>query len=730
MSSGTNPVGDQPAPARGPQDADRGGDVDEQSERPTQHPPEGPRPGGDLPAQYTATRRFTLGAPRDVTVAPGGDRVVFLRSPAGTDPVTSLWVLDVATGAERLIVDAAGLDAGADLPVEERRRRERVRESAGGIVAYATDAAVQAAVFTAAGRLFVARLGDGDPAVGELPAAVPVSDPRVDPTGTHVAYVSGGTLRVIGVDGGGDRPLAEPDGPQVVWGLAEHVAGESMGRHRGYWWAPDGSRVLVARVDQSRVQRWWISDPADPASPPRSVPYPAAGTANADVSLHVIGLDGARVPVRWDRVSFEYLVTAVWDTVGGLLVVVQSRDQQILRLLQVDPTTGSSTVRREDTDPAWVTIVAGTPAVTASGGLVWTADVQDTRRLLVDGTPVTPPGLQVHAVCGVDDDTVLFTAADEPTEIHLWSWSAAGGLTRLSREPGVHSGQQAGGTLVHTGSTWTGTQVTVHRAGQAAMTVTSHAATPVLTPRVRLSSGGDRRVRTAVLLPSGHVPGSARLPVLMDPYGGPAGQRVLAARDPYLLSQWFAEQGFAVVVADGRGTPGRGPAWERTIHHDIAGPPLVDQVSALHAAAADNPDLDLNRVAIRGWSYGGYLAALAVLRRPDVFHAAVAGAPPTDHRLYDTHWRERYLGHPDEHPEVYDRCSLITDAHLLRRPLMLVHGLADDNVAVANTLRLSTALLTAARSHTVLPLSGVTHMANSENLLLLELDFLQRALRA
>jgi len=704
--------------------------MSEQDEQPGRvaSDPQISRSGAGLPAQYAATRRFTLGAPRDVTVAPGGDRVVFLRSPAGTDPLTCLWMLDVATGVERLVVDPGRLHAGADVPAEERRRRERAREAAGGIVAYATDAAVQVAVFALAGRLFTARLDGGDPGVRELPAMAPAADPRVDPTGTHVAYVNGGALRVIGMDATGDRPLAEPDGPQVGWGLAEHVAGESMGRHRGHWWAPDGARVVVARVDEARVQRWWISDPADPTVPPRSIPYPAAGTANADVSLHVVGLDGTRVPVEWDRAAFEYLVTVVWDPAGGLLVVVQSRDQQTLRLLQVDPGTGITTVSREDTDPAWVTIVAGTPAVTASGGLVWTADVEDTRRLLVDAAPVTPPGLQVHAICGVDDDTVLFTAADEPTELHLWSWSTAAGLTRLSREPGVHSSHQAGGTLIHTASTWTGTRTTVDRAGREVATITSHAQTPVLIPRVRLIRGGALQLRTAVLLPSWHVPGSARLPVLMDPYGGPAGQRVLAARDPYLLSQWFAEQGFAVVVADGRGTPGRGPAWERTIHHDIAGPPLADQVDALHAAAADNPDLDLTRVAIRGWSYGGYLAALAVLRRPDVFHAAVAGAPPTDHRLYDTHWRERYLGHPDDHPEVYDRCSLITDAHLLSRPLMLVHGLADDNVAVANTLRLSTALLAAARPHTVLPLSGVTHMANSENLLRLELDFLQRAL--
>jgi dipeptidyl-peptidase 4 len=252
-------------------------------------------------------------------------------------------------------------------------------------------------------------------------------------------------------------------------------------------------------------------------------------------------------------------------------------------------------------------------------------------------------------------------------------------------------------------------------------------------PRPLLTwSAGPSRIRTAILLPSWHEPGSGRLPVLCDPYGGPHGKRVVAARGAYLGPQWFAEQGFAVVIADGRGTPGRGPAWDRTVTADLAGPVLDDQVEALQSAADQVPDLDLSRVGIRGWSFGGYLAALAVLRRPDVFHAAVAGAPPTDWRLYDTCYTERYLGLPDEQPEVYARSSLLADAPKLTRPLMLIHGLADDNVAVAHTLRLSSALLAAGRPHTVLPLSGVTHMASqeevAENLLLLQVDFLRSAL--
>jgi dipeptidyl-peptidase-4 len=204
----------------------------------------------------------------------------------------------------------------------------------------------------------------------------------------------------------------------------------------------------------------------------------------------------------------------------------------------------------------------------------------------------------------------------------------------------------------------------------------------------------------------------------------------------YLQSQWFAEQGFAVVMADGHGTPGRGPAWERSVAGDFATRVLDDQVTAVQAAAAEFPDLDTSRVGIRGWSFGGYLSALAVLRRPDVFHAAVAGAPVTDWRLYDTHYTERYLGDPAENPAAYKVSSIVDDPERSHptdhRALLIIHGMADDNVLVAHSLRLSSALLAAGYPHSVLPLSGVTHMTSqevvAENMLLLQVAFLRSAL--
>ncbi|MEJ2855405.1 MULTISPECIES: S9 family peptidase [unclassified Saccharothrix] len=677
-----------------------------------------------FPRQQARTQRFTLGAPRNFTVAPDGSHVYFLRTAAATSRANGLWEFDTATGTERLLVDPNDLLTDPeDLSPEERARRERSREQAAGIVAYATDADFRQAVFALSGRLFVVELSGG--AVRELPVPGSVIDPRLDPTGRRVAYVTAGALHVVDLESGEDRVLAEPDAPDVTWGLAEFVAAEEMGRYRGYWFSPDGEHVLTTRVDNSPVLRWHIADPANPATSATEIAYPAAGTPNATVEVFILGVDGTTVPVEWDRETFPYLTTASWSSHGRPLLQVQSRDQRHVQVLAVNA-NGVELVA-DNTDPVWLELVPGTPAWTPDGKLVQVLPRDGANTLVVDGEPWTATDIQVRSIVEVGEDILLTASADDPTQIHVYR-ATAEKIERLTQEPGVHAAARGGNTLVLSSSTLDhfGPKVTV-----GTHEIPSHAETPVLTPEVRLLTVGERNLRAALLYPRDHTKGT-KLPVLLDPYGGPHAQRVLYARNAYLASQWLADQGFAVLVVDGRGTPGRGPNWERSIAFDFAGATLEDQVDALHAVAAQEEDLDLSRVAIRGWSYGGYLSALAVLRRPDVFHAGIAGAPVTDWRLYDTHYTERYLGHPDENPETYDTNSLIADAPKLERPLMIVHGLADDNVVAAHTLRLSSALLAAGRPHTVLPLSGVTHMTPqeqvAENLLLLQVDFLKRSL--
>ncbi|MXZ96348.1 MAG: S9 family peptidase [Acidimicrobiaceae bacterium] len=688
---------------------------------------------------------------------------MFLRSSGPVDPVNSLWVLDVATSAERLVVDPRRLTESGDrnLPPAEQARRERVRETGSGIVSYDVDDALTAAVFALDGQLWRVSLVEGGPPE-PLAASPGAFDPRLSPDGARVAYVAGPILRVTG-DAPGDRAVVEEAGETVTWGSAEFVAAEEMGRTRGHWWSPDGRRLLAARVDTSPVPRWWIADAASPGREPTEIRYPAAGEANAEVALAVFDLDDAAEPVTvaWDEDGWEYLAAVRWSA-DGLLLTVQTRDQRTLGVLQADPDTGACRLLRRITDAAWVDLVPGVPRLAGSrlvtvedrgsGGLSvnsppqrWDSDrssarsgeLDTARRLCVDGEALTPDDMQVRAVHNADEAGVVVTASVDPAEVHAVRVGWDGALEWLTTQAGVHGVAAGGNTTViasrsleHPGRRCT---VRSRRRAERDLLIASHAADPGLDLNVEIVELGPRRLVSAVVLPSGPAAaGDGPLPVLLDPYGGPHAQRVQRAEALFHTSQWFAEAGFAVLVVDGRGTPGRGPAFERAVRGDLADPVLEDQIEALGDAADRYPVLDLARVAIRGWSFGGYLAALAVLRRPDVFAAAIAGAPVTDWRLYDTHYTERYLGHPADEPGNYERTDLGPLAPGLQRPLMLIHGLADDNVVAAHTLRLSQALTEAGRAHTVLPLSGITHMTPqeevAENLLLLQLRFLQDAL--
>ena len=730
-----------------------------------------------FPRQHARTRRFTCGAPRDVRVADDGSRVVFLRSSSGDDPVNALWCMDPGTGDEWLIADPGALfpddivdDDGprkgsGGVPAAELARRERVRESGGGIVAYDGLPDLSRLCFVLDGRIFLAEVpgpcdrGDEQGSVArvvELPSSGDAFDPRLSPDGTSVAYVSGASVRTTG--SGGDRRVIGGSTPTVSWGSAEFVAAEEMGRNRGHWWAPDSRRMLISRVDTGPVGEWWISSPVDPAAAPRAIRYPAAGTANAMVGLALVDLDEAAsaadgttssstIEVDWSQgATFEYLADVHWPVEGRPLLVVQTRDQRTLAVLELDLSTGAVEERHRTTDEHWVDLVPGSPLMV--DGSLFTVESRDgAYRLIRDGVVLFPnsldslDGMQVRSIIGADGDGnidqagVVVRASADPLDVDVVRVPLDDGpVEMVSGGGGLRSAVVGGGVTVVTVADLNGAITTVYPGG---FVLASHAEKPVVRPRPTFHVVGDRSLQVAVLLPDDQD--GPPLPVLLDPYGGPHAQRVQRVRGQYLTSQWFADQGFAVVVADGRGTPGRGPAWDRAVRGNLAVPVLEDQVDALHAVAATDDRLDLGRVAIRGWSFGGYLAALAVLRRPDVFHAAVAGAPVADWRLYDTYYTERYLGHPDVEPENYLRSGLCSAEDwaprgddVPDRPLLLVHGLADDNVVVAHTLALSRALLEAGRPHQVLPMSGITHMTPqvevAENLLLVQLAFLEDSL--
>lgn len=685
----------------------------------------------EFPRQLARTRRFTLGVPRSFTVSPDGERVVFLRS-AGDDPVSGLWVFDVGSGEERLVFAPELEEAEGELTKVERARRERAREQSSGVTAYATDEAVRRAVFTVAGRMYLADLVEGS--ARELAAPGSVDDPRLDPTGERIAFVVGGDLHVREIEGG-ERTLATADEPDTFWGLPEFVAAEEMERRRGHWWSPDGAKLAATNVDERDLPVWHIGDPTDPAAVPRSVQYPQAGTANALVTLRVFDVaSGERREIRWDHDGFPYLTRVLWDEGGPLTLLVQTRDQRTVRLLEADVDNGETSLVAEQTDPEWVDLPTDAPTRLSDGRIVTVvADREaDSYRLTVGAEPVTQPGLQVRTVVSADEG-VLFRASDgDPTQIHLWRWTQEDGTQRLSTTEGVHAGVEGGDVLVLTSATPDEllSTTTVLRKGESVAVIENRSERPVVEARPTFLTLGERELRAALLLPNGREPDHP-LPILMDPYGFPHGARVLKAAGAHVTSQWFADQGFAVLVVDGRGVDGRGPAWDREMKFDFT-ISVEDQADALHAAAERFGFLDVSRVGIRGWSGGGYLSAMAVLRRPDVFHAAVVGAPVTDVRLYDTHYMERYLGDPNDRPEVFERNSFVADAPNLERPMLLIHGLADDNVFVANTLRLSAALFEAGRHHELVLIPNATHLTRStavtENLLRVQLDFLRRSL--
>jgi dipeptidyl-peptidase-4 len=585
-------------------------------------------------------------------------------------------------------------------------------------------------VFVAGRGLTRVDLVDG--ATESLPTGGPPFDPRLSDDGKRVAYETGGALRVLDLASGEDPVLADDPDPDVRWGVAEFVAAEEMERSRGFWWAPDGRRLLACRVDDRPVGTWHIASPDVPSAAPRAVRYPQAGTANSAVTLHVLGVDGSRVDVTWDRAAFEYVVSVSWTEEGPPLALVQSRDQREVQVLAIDPDTGATDVIWSDHDDVWTHITPGAPAWLPGGRLLTVGHRGDARSLLIDGDPVSPPDLQVASIVDAGDE-VWFLATREPTQMHVWRLASDGSLHQVSEGEGQHAAAACEGmSVVVTETADAPLPVTrLLRGGEVVHTFETVAETPVIVGRPTFLSLGTRALRTAMFVPRGREPDDV-LPVLLDPYGGPHFGKVVSAQRPLLESQWFADQGFVVLVIDGRGTPFRGVAWEQAVHRDYVDLALQDQVDGLLAAVERFPFLDLSRVAIRGWSYGGYLTLAALLRRPDVFHAGISGAPVTDMRLYDTHYTERYLGHPDDDADAYANADLIPDAANLRGELLIIHGLADDNVYAAHSLRMSRALMEAGRRHAFLPLSGITHRpvdpAAAEAMLEIEVEFLRHSL--
>lgn len=712
---------------------------------------------------FAATRGFTLGRPTGAKPSPDGKTVYFLRARGPRDARQELCEFEVATGeTHRLLtpedVLGGGANGGEKVSAEEKARRERQRVTAGGFTSFELSRDGSFVLLPLNGKLYVLRVATG--IVSEVsPTGVnDIVDPKLAPDGRSVAYVRGGDLYVLELAAHAERRVTRGATETLTHGLAEFVAQEEMGRPSGFWWSPDSKSLLYEEADAGKVESWFVTDPSRPDTPPRRQFYPRPGKNNVAVRLGVCPArenGGAKTTwLRWDLERYPYLAKVVWGAARGpLALVVQTRDQREAIVLEADPVSGATKTLWTERDPAWVNLdhemprwlsseaTAGTVSPLPGGGFLWTSEREggggpqlevrgrdgSLRRVLV------PPTAGYRGIAGVAGRDVFYRAGTDPTGFQLFRVSLDGGdPVALTNAPGQHRAEIGGsGVYVETVETPTSLRrAYVRRTADHVVLgeLASVAEEPPFLPWLEfVTVGQDPSVHAVVIRPRTFDPtktaapggganaGNRRLPVIVDVYGGPGTNRVNRAAGGYLLDQWLADQGFIVVALDGRGTPGRGRDWERALAGRLGDVPLEDQAAGVQALCARFPEMDGARVGITGWSFGGYLSALAVLRRPEVFRAAVAGASVTDWLDYDTHYTERYLGVPTDGADgvettlAYGNASLLPLARDLRRPLLLVHGTADDNVYFRHSLRLADALFRAGRPFELLPLSGFTH---------------------
>jgi dipeptidyl-peptidase-4 len=674
---------------------------------------------------HAETRGFMLGRPVGAKPTPDGKAVLFLRAQARV-PKMSLYEFDVATPKTRELLTPEQVLQGAEehLSAEEKARRERMRVSVGGFTSFQLSEDGSRILVSLSGKLYVVeRPGDQ---VRELNTGKgTILDPKFSPDGKSVSYVRDDDVYVLDLATQKETRVTTGGTEQRTHGLAEFVAQEEMARFSGYWWSPDCRAIAYEESDATPVEVWYVADPARPGQPPLPSYYPRPGKANVNVRLGVVPVAGGPTTwVQWDVQRYPYLATVRWDKHGPLLLLVQTRDQKEVVLLRADPETGKTTPLVTEQDTAWVNLHQDVPRwLEDDSGFLWTSERNGGPQLEVhDPTGelvrvLVPPGAGYESLVDVDAEggRVVYRASADPTQAQLFRVSLHGGTPEaLTHEPGLHGAAFAKNhaVYVHTAMLPDAMpRTTVHRAdGTRVGELPSVAVEPPFKPRAELVKVGDGPGFYASVVRPRDFDSRKRYPVLVDVYGGPGHVKVTAAMSTRLLDQWLADQGFVVVSLDNRGTPGRGRDWERAIGKHFGTVPLDDQVAGLKALGQRFPEMDLDRVGIEGWSFGGYLSALAVLRRPDVFKAAVAGAPVVDWLDYDTHYTERYLGLPDTDAAAYKEGSLLTYAADLKRPLLLIHGTADDNVYFRHTLKLADALFRAGKDFELLPLPGLTHM--------------------
>jgi dipeptidyl-peptidase-4 len=660
---------------------------------------------------YIESGHFTYGSPRSVTITQDGKGVLFLRSETSTSAVLKLYELDLTTKQEALLIDLDKVASSQKLSTEEAQLRERLRETAQGITSFTTDRTTTKILCHKGSTAVLFNRNSKKSQLFELQNGA--HSLQLSPDGLSIAYVYQGAVWRLSVTNSEVQQVSPRSQKAVSWGSAEFIAAEELSRYKGLWWSPKSDQLLIARVDESAVKKRDIYESQRSTQPSIRMHYPMAGEPNAAIELHVFDLtSGQQTQLRWDNTAFEYLSKVSWDE-DGVTIKVIARSQKQAEIIQYNPEQSfKKRIVRKQSHRKWlqsrVDIV-----VWWQKKLITSEYANGVYCLHVDGEPVMED-INVQAVTGSDDDSlyILGNNPNIPSERHIYKLTN-GGYKQITQPGRCYSGVYGNGTLVTSSQSIDQAAkdiVVCDENGETAY-IKSNEADVDAPIKVQLHQLGEQKIPTALLLPKDYEDRES-IPIIMCPYAGPWIQMVLSASSRYAEAQWFALQGYAVVICDGRGTPGKDEAWEYGVWNNLADPILEDQVTGLREIIKLYPKLDSERVGMRGWSFGGYLSALSVLDRPDVVKAAVAGAPVTDWQLYDTFYSEQFLGLPQQNEEAYKVSSLLNRAHKLQRPLLMIHGVADDNVLVVNAHKFSDAVKQAGKTDlfTMQLLSNQTHM--------------------
>jgi dipeptidyl-peptidase-4 len=666
--------------------------------------------------------------PRNVQLAPDGALVTYLQAERGGDTM-ALFSFSLATQRHQVMLREGDLTAsGKPLSREEELRRERQRSRIQGVTSYAWAERANVMLVPLGGNVFV-RLEDGT--VRQLTSsAEPEIDPKISADGRRVAFARGRELFVVDVQSGAETQLSKGAPEGVTRGQSDFNGQEELNEPSGHWWAPGGDRLAYLEVAEGGVAELPIMGYRDGADL-QQLRYPRAGGTNPRTRLGVVELASrattwiAPPDVDGLAAADQYLGRVVWSRDGKALFFQRlSRDQQRLALVRADVASGKASHVAEASATTWIEMTQTVPL--GDGSLLWLVrrdGHQHIERLAADGKPMaalTAGDWDVFRIVGVDDAAgrVLFVAnRDGVLDRHLYARAldGSGDIARLTKEPGVHDIETAhvahGWVDVHSSNEARPRASIVGRdgavIGEIAVPLEPEFAGLELRPAQLVELAGQPNLHGALLTPTRMEPG-VRYPVIVMVYGGPGAQSVANMYTPRVLWQHLADRGVVVWQLDNRGSAGRGHAFEAPIHRRLGEVELADQLKGLDYLAT-LPFVDMNRVGIYGHSYGGYLAALAMLRPPKRFKVAVAGSPVTDWRFYDTGYTERFMGTPADNAAGYDASSLIPLASGLEGKLLLIHSLMDENVHFQHTAAFIDALIAADRDFDLLVFPGERH---------------------